>query len=255
MAAMRPNGETAVYWWSGKPLIPAGWAEEALSPREQGAFASLKFAKKRQDWLNGRWAIRTLLDRIGDRMGLIELSQSEILTGAKGEPRLHSRVTGEMENLQISLAHSEGRAACAAAFGGGGLGIDLELIRPRKLEAFRRFFAPEDVAWLGGLPDGLRDAWLTLLWTVREARYKARQGAVDLNETVRLLRHQVGWAGPGTWDKLRVVSDSEGERDVFWRQEDDFLLAIWLDDPSEPRFVFCDLLQPPAQAAKGCSGR
>jgi 4'-phosphopantetheinyl transferase len=76
--------------------------------------------------------------------------------------------------LFTSLSHS-GEWIVAAAARRGPVGVDVEFLRPnRPLERLsRRFFAPEEHAWLMRSPE---EDWVRLfyrLWTAKEALFKA----------------------------------------------------------------------------------
>jgi len=81
--------------------------------------------------------------------------------------------------LAFNLSHSHDRVAIAVT-AGAPVGVDIEYCDPRRdlLRLARRFYHPEEVAALEQRDAvGCRDLFYDL-WTVKEARIKARGGAL-----------------------------------------------------------------------------
>lgn len=71
--------------------------------------------------------------------------------------------------LHFSVSHSGGYWACA--FGPGELGLDLQQHRPSRCEALaRRFFHPDEVAWLAAR--GFAEGDFFRLWSAKESYVK-----------------------------------------------------------------------------------
>jgi len=81
--------------------------------------------------------------------------------------------------LTFNLAHS-GRMILCGVEGNVGqkamLGVDIERVRRRErhLALARRFFAPDEVAWLESQPPGQQQESFFRIWTLKEAYLKAR---------------------------------------------------------------------------------
>ncbi|MFJ8860105.1 4'-phosphopantetheinyl transferase family protein [Streptomyces sp. NPDC102451] len=74
---------------------------------------------------------------------------------------------------RISISHGRGLAAVAVT-GLGPVGVDIEAVRPLPaLRLARRWFVPEEAAWLRTLPERHRPAAYFWLWTHKEAMGKA----------------------------------------------------------------------------------
>jgi len=140
----------------GLPVAVA-WAQApppgaVLSPGEAAHAATLTVPARRATWLLGRAALKQVLAALGE---------PDDTTGiAFPHPRL-------------SLSHSAGTALALGTpeRGVAGLGVDLELRRPPRVEAARFFLAASEKAWLAAEPG--RDARLLRIWTIKEALYKA----------------------------------------------------------------------------------
>lgn len=143
-------------------------------------------------------------------------------------------LTGAAAQLQVSLSH--GRAATAAAVTMlGPVGVDIELRRPvDALALARRWFLPEEAAWLALLPDGLRSDAFLGLWTQKEAIAKALgtglRGGVGLRQPVARIRRLPGLSalqspGPsGMW--LSAVPGGAGLAAVVARVTGEIVLAV-----------------------------
>jgi 4'-phosphopantetheinyl transferase superfamily protein len=108
---------------------------------------------RRDTWLRGRSALKTVLSRLGE-----DTDTSPILFPA---PR-------------YSLSHSAHAAVAVGVPGGSsieGIGVDIELHRTPPEQSTRFFLADRELRWLAGTQD--KDSNLLRLWTVKEALFKA----------------------------------------------------------------------------------
>ena len=135
-------------------------AEHLLGAREQVFYQTLRFPKRRVEWLGGRVALKRVVKKI---YPAYDFKQIEVLPQESGKPRL---VVGEeLLPLAHSLTHSNGFAVAAVSAEEPFLGIDLEKVAPR-IQAWKRdFFHPDELT-----ADG--DEFLTALWTQKEALVK-----------------------------------------------------------------------------------
>ena len=144
-------------------------AESVLSGAECAFYKTLKLPKRRAEWLGARLALKRLLAAYTGRA----LTDFTLLApGGVGKP---SVCVGE-NSLQIpfSLTHSNGFAVAALAPHAQAIGIDLELIAPRLAAWKADFFHPSELARED-------DAFLTLLWTQKEALVKLLGSGLTIN--------------------------------------------------------------------------
>ena len=135
-------------------------AHGILSPREETYYQTLRFPKRRTEWLGGRVALKRVVART---LHVADLSHIEILPQENGKPNV--LVKNKPVAIAHSITHSHGFAAAAVSEGGTLLGIDLEKITHR-MDAWKRdFFHPNELT-----ADG--DDFLTALWTQKEALVK-----------------------------------------------------------------------------------
>ncbi len=143
-------------------------ADEILSQREAAFFQTLRFPKRRVEWLGGRFALKEL---VRANCG-VPYREIEILPQPSGKPSLC--VGGKESLLAFSLTHSHGWAAAAVSADERFVGIDLEKIEHR-LDAWAKdFFHPSELTGSG-------DAFLTALWTQKEAVVKVLGTGLSLN--------------------------------------------------------------------------
>ena len=135
-------------------------AHGILSLREETYYQTLRFPKRRTEWLGGRVALKRV---VAHQLCLSDLAQIEILPQENGKPQLLVEQTPLM--LAHSITHSHGFAVAAVSPEGTLLGIDLEKIDHR-MDAWKRDFFHPDELTSGG------DDFLTALWTQKEALVK-----------------------------------------------------------------------------------
>ena len=153
--------------------------EAILSPREQAFYKTLRFPKRRSEWLGGRCALKRL---VAAETGEAELSEIEVLPQTAGKPQL--LINGASVPWAFSLTHSHGFAVAALSTQAHFLGIDLEKVEHR-IEAWKTdFFHPSELTQEG-------DEFLTALWTQKEALVKLLGTGLTLNSfDVRCIKGQ-----------------------------------------------------------------
>ena len=135
-------------------------SETFLSQREQMFFQTLKFPKRRKEWLGGRLALKTLVST----QRAIPLSHIEVLPQENdGKPLLI--MGGKSSTLPFSITHSNGYAVAAITENARYIGIDLEKITHRMDSWKNDFFHPSELIERS-------DEFLTALWTQKEAATK-----------------------------------------------------------------------------------
>lgn len=160
-------------------------ADGILSQRERAFFETLRFPKRRTEWLGGRFALKRLTAKA---LGKTDLRQVEVLPHESGKPVLW--VGGEPCTLAFSITHSGGYAVAAVSTTNNFLGIDLEKTEHR-IEAWAKdFFHPSE------LTDG-GDVFLTALWTQKEALVKLLGTGLSLSSyDVRCVCGKPQFFGP-----------------------------------------------------------
>ena len=134
----------------------------------------------------------------GEAYGLLaELLAAEY--GLPGLPELERQAGGKpffphRPDLHFNLSHSGDLALCGV--GAAPLGVDLEMVRPRRAGLARYICSPEEYAWY----EELGGDWESLytIWTLKEARVKCTgEGLRQRPETIAVPR-----LGPGQTGEL-----------------------------------------------------
>lgn len=134
----------------------------------------------------------------GEAYGLLaELLAAEY--GLPGLPELERQAGGkpffpQRPDLHFNLSHSGSLALCGA--GTAPLGVDLEVVRPRRAGLARYICSPEEYAWY----EELGGDWESLytIWTLKEARVKCTgEGLRQRPEAIAVPR-----LGPGQTGEL-----------------------------------------------------
>jgi 4'-phosphopantetheinyl transferase len=156
-----------------------------LSPAERAVFARLTFAKRRREWLLGRWTAKRLLQFSQHLYPTPSLDAVTVGNDPDGAPYLSVNREGRLP-LSLSISHREERAFCALLLSplpassdasSAAVGADVERIEPRAPAFVRDFFTPGEVRRVWACPPAMRDTMVTVLWSAKEAVLKAlRQG-------------------------------------------------------------------------------
>jgi 4'-phosphopantetheinyl transferase len=164
-----------VYWFEQTTAnVPTG--EAWLNTSEINHLRSMRFPKRRADWLLGRWtaknAFALFLDISSDLQALRDIEIHPALSGA---PEVFLK--NQPANVTISLSHRAGVAACALAPYGALLGCDLETIEPHGDAFATDYFSAEEQAFVAEADVADRLRLLALHWSGKESALKAmRQG-------------------------------------------------------------------------------
>ncbi len=221
-------------WWlaHGEHEVPPTF--DWLTPHEWDHLVSIRFTKRRNEYLTRRWtakqAIASVLDL--DRTPA-SLARIEVLHRASGAPYVH--LDGQAAEVDVSMSDRAGWAVClvALADSSGRLGIDLEVVEPRSAGFVSDFFTTAERAHVRTLPDPeLRHEAANLIWSAKEAALKVQQ--VGLRADTRTVEVQLqaerrrdGWAPMN-------VTASSGPIPGWWRRDGEFVLTIACTSHRDP---------------------
>jgi 4'-phosphopantetheinyl transferase len=223
-------------WWlaHGEHEVPSSL--DWLSPPEREHVDSIRFTKRRDEYLTRRWtakqAIATVLDI--DRAPEA-LTRIEVRHRPSGAPHVH--LDGRAAGVDISMSDRAGWAVCLVGPAGsaesGTLGIDLEVVEPRSDEFVADFFTAAERAHVRALGDlDLRHEAANLIWSAKEAALKVQQ--VGLRVDTRTVDVQLrGERRPDGWAPMNV-SAAAGPMPGWWRRDGVFVLTIAYDTHREP---------------------
>ena len=205
---------------------------EWLSAREQARLSSMRFTKRRTEYLLRRWVgKRTVAARVGLETDPASLARIEVLNRVTGAP--YVAIEGAEARWEVSLSD---RAGCAVAVVGasdsaaaGTLGIDLEVVEPRSEGFVTDFLTAGEQEWVRGPaaadPWLGRDAAANLVWSAKEAALKVLH--LGLRADTRWVEVAVGSdARDDGWARFTAVWRGGQVLPGWWRRDGDYLLTV-----------------------------
>jgi 4'-phosphopantetheinyl transferase len=220
-----------------------------LTQAEQQRMSALKADKRRRDWLLGRWTAKCLLQSlIEQQTGLRpRLDAFAIDTDPSGAPMLDVRcwsidyepnLTSKIQDLQLSISHSSGRAFCALS-DGANVGADIEHIEPRAWRFVDDYFTPSEILHVRRAPAVQRDTLITAIWSAKEAALKALR--LGLSVDTRSVACDLAAEQEGGWADIAFIYDERRLGQVppamtgWWRRIDNFVLTVATTHSELPR--------------------
>jgi len=220
----------AIYWTVGGAALRADPTsmEAILSPAERLYYQTLRFERRRADWVLGRWVAKHLLRATDRNLSAHAWQQISILRTPQGAPQVWVSPEAPYP-VSLSISHRQGQAACAlASVAGMALGIDLEAVEPRPEAFVEDFFTLGERRAVAGLAGHRRHLAVTLIWSLKEAVLKALR--VGLSWDTRRVEVHLGddWADdPGAWCAAKVrVQGVLGIWRAWWRCLGDQVLTL-----------------------------
>jgi 4'-phosphopantetheinyl transferase len=225
------DGMLQIYWLTQTAEdLPAEMTWLAQGEREY--LSNLRFARRRDDWLLGRWtakrALAYYLEKTNKR-STVSYPEIEIRRKPSGAPEV--LLEGEAFPVLLSLSHRNRRSLSVLASADTMLGADLELIEVHSKAFLEDYFTEAEKRILSNASEVDLPLLGSLIWSAKEAALKALM--VGLSEDTRsvevdLLEFQ---PTPG-WNPLSVRKvDDEQIFQGWWRKDQEFLLTIVSSPP------------------------
>lgn len=197
-----------VYWSMGEAipirenLTPSSF--NWLSEREIQRVEQLRFPKRRNEWLRGRWMAKQLLLRSDPQFAGLPPNRITIANQPEGAPHVFLEAIPVEGSLSIS--HREERVAVAWLPGDrAAVGVDIEWIEPRAPAFLEDFFSDMEKYSALAVPPNRQPMQITLLWSAKEAALKAlRLGLRVDSRSVEIVSSNCEPAD--TWQELRFSS-------------------------------------------------
>lgn len=221
----------AVSWLTcDRGELPASLAW--LAADERARLDQLRVAKRRDDFLLGRWtAKRAIAVHLVPAPPLVAIA---VRAAPDGAPEAY--LDGAPLPLTVSLSHSAGRALAAVARPRACLGADLEHVEPRSALLVDDFFTAGEAAHVAACPPALRDHAITLIWSAKESALKARRSG--LREDPRRVHVELACdpaPAHGGWRPLEVaIAGAPGPLAGWWRDDAGYVLTIVGDALAAP---------------------
>lgn len=230
-----------VYWVEqSEAHVPQ--TNEWLGSGELRHFDTLRFPKRRMEWLLGRWTAKCAL-AVFRRLPLHTdtLADIEIHPAPSGAPAVF--ISNKPADITISISHRSGRAICALARGGVELGCDLELIEAHSQAFMEDYLTHEEQLLVAQASAEDRDRMVALLWSAKESALKAMQVGLRVDTRCVTIHPEQGRL-LGQWAPLTAHSTAANRFHGWWRQEDAWLQTL-VAEPSPDRPIQLQL--PPDQ--------
>ncbi|NTU85682.1 MAG: 4'-phosphopantetheinyl transferase superfamily protein [Chloroflexales bacterium] len=217
--------------------LPALPAEAWLSPPERERLVTLRFEKRRSEWLLGRWTAKRLVQRHLEEAGFQPPSLAELAVtpAPDGSPQLssdHATLRTALGALRLTISHSGGKAFCALGPAGTPVGADIEGVAPRGAAFTGDYFTLVEQGLVAAAPAALRDTLVTAIWSTKESVLKVlRLGlTVDTRLVECLVPLPAEGLGPDTWAPIAVRCDpslaAPASISCWWRRLDDVVLTL-----------------------------
>jgi len=223
-----------VYWLE---QVQADMPADAnwLGPGETLCLSNLRVAKRRADWLLGRWTAKRALAvflNLADDPG--SLTDIEICAAPSGAPEVF--VANRPLAITISLSHSSGKALCVLAPSSAALGCDLERIERRSQGFVDDYFTSQEQTLIEQSSAMDRSALETLLWSGKESTLKALHSGLRLDTRSVIVEPEETPCRLDGWHPLRVrYIEQYRVFQGWWKVGDDFVRTLVSSPrPNEP---------------------
>ena len=180
--------------------VPAD--ESWLAAGERDRVAALRFPKRRNDWLLGRWtakrALRFFLAQSGQDAP--DYQALEIRNAPDGAPE--AILNGRPAPVSLALSHSGREAFCVISRPGVALGCDLEAVQARDRAFLEDYFADEERLLVARAPADEQPLFATLIWSAKESALKCLRAG--LRRDTRSVVVNIEGMGKSGWNPLTV---------------------------------------------------
>ena len=195
-----------------------------LAPRERERASGMHFAKRRNDYLLGRWTAKHAIARVLELPRVpAALAAIEIRNVTGGAPQAF--LDGAPAALSLSMTDRAGWGVCAVQRHGVTIGCDLELVEPRSDAFVADYLTATEQAVVATARDtDERHRLANLIWSAKESALKVLK--TGLRRDTRSVEVQHEESQPAAWARLRIRCEEGATFPGWWRQYGQFLLTI-----------------------------
>lgn len=189
--------------------------EASLSPAEKKHLESLHFAKRRAEWMLGRYAAKRLLAACLAGFEFTSVDHMTIANDPEGAPYI------TLDDIRqpgcLSISHRSGIAFCAYAQE-IQVGADIELVETRSPVFVEDYFTMLEQQQLRQMPLTSRDLATCAVWSAKEAVLKMYKKGLRLD--TRTIEISLMWEDVAGWRRFKFVSALPGSENCMgWWQE------------------------------------
>lgn len=183
------------------PELPEQDLRGILARDEVARASRFHFEDDRRRYIKCRSALRILLGRY------LEMSPGEICFRYENNGKPEIATPHDSRGLRFNVSHSGGLALIAVVGSGRGIGVDVEMIRPRLdfLDIAKHFFSTREVQAILKVCENKRQEAFIACWTRKEAFLKAT--GVGMSYSLSEFSVTVDPIGPAGLCEVRGNSD------------------------------------------------
>jgi 4'-phosphopantetheinyl transferase len=229
------TGQDSLWLSAGEHEV--GLQSDWLTPIERERAASMRFTKRRNDYLLGRYtskrAVTTALGlpSLSDSLRRIEV-KNRMSGPERGVPEL--RLDGRPAPFDVSITDRAGWGVCVLTKPGVRVGCDLELVEPRSEGFVADYLTPGERAFVASATDSeLRSARANLLWSAKESVLKVLRTGLRRDTRSVEIRVSETLESSG-WCALDARSIEGRAFSGWWRRFGSFLLTVAFETPAPP---------------------
>jgi 4'-phosphopantetheinyl transferase len=178
------------------------WLQES----ERAHFQQHRTAKRRHDWLLGRWTAKQLIRTAMSHNGQVaSLTDFCITNNADGVPYVV-----EQPDWSLSISHAGDYALCALTERPAWpLGADIEHIQPRQAPFVEDYFTHAEQATITQASSEMTDTLVTAIWSAKEAALKALRVGLSVDTRAVTCLLQTPLQPPDNWQSAIIRWDAQ----------------------------------------------
>lgn len=198
-----------------------------LSTNEQKYLANLRFPRRRDSWILGRWTAKQTLIKYHKQLSIpsdLLLSEIEISKRESGAPNI--KFQDEILALSLSLSHCEDVAVAMISNRKKYIGIDIERIAHRDQNFIEDYFTINEQLWIRTADKFNENIKSTMLWSAKESVTKALETGLRISTQSIEILSATEQNGEGWIEFNATVKDAPTDWQGWWRCEDNFILTM-----------------------------
>ena len=197
-----------------------------LTISEELYLQTLRFPKRREEWLAGRWLAKNLLVMVSDTLSDTPLNEISIEKKSDGSP--FAVWKGNILPGSISISHRSGFIAAAwTPCSEFRIGIDLELVEPKAISFIEDYFTRNEKETVLNQEPEKQACVSSLIWSAKEAVMKAMHTGLSIDtRQVEFgffpVDHNI------TWQSLCVLHypEKSNNADLYWQRQGEIIISL-----------------------------
>lgn len=237
--------EQIIYWTIQEQLFfsELHW----LSISEDNFLQTLRFPKRRDEWLAGRWLAKNLLLQGSKSLSNAQMNEIAIEKNADGSPFVNWK--GTILPGSISISHRSGIIAAAwTSCPDFRIGIDLELVEPKAISFIEDYFTNTEIETVLNQELEEQACISSLIWSAKEAVMKAMHTGLSI-DTRQVEIGFFPYDHENVWQTLSVIQYPEKSNNayLFWQRQGEKIitLAVLSQQDTQERLPLKNIIRIP----------